>query len=176
MGQRRYLLYRNEVSLLSLSEEYDVRPFRTPDLNAVVQINVTCLPENYNHSFYLTLYYRFPKTFIVATSEQSVVGYIMCRMELGFSEIRRFNLVKKGHIVSVAILPEYRRKGLGNAILIKALDGMRDYNVKEGYLEVRISNKPAIDLYTKLGFSISKTSKHYYKDGEDAYIMVKEIH
>lgn len=161
---------------LSLSEEYDVRPFRTQDLNAVVQINVTCLPENYNHSFYLTLYYRFPKTFIVATSEQNVVGYIMCRMELGFSEIRRFNLVKKGHIVSVAILPEYRRRGLGNAILTKALDGMRDYNVKEGYLEVRISNKPAIDLYAKLGFSISKTSKHYYKDGEDAYVMVKEIH
>jgi ribosomal-protein-alanine N-acetyltransferase len=97
-------------------------------------------------------------------------------MELGFSEIHRFNLVKKGHIVSVAILPEYRRKGLGHAILAEALKGMREYNVKEGYLEVRVSNQPAIDLYTKLGFSISKTSRHYYKDGEDAYIMVKEIH
>lgn len=161
---------------MSLSEDYEVRPFRTQDLNAVVQINLTCLPENYNHSFYLTLYYRFPKTFIVATNGENVVGYIMCRMELGFSEIRRFNLVKKGHIVSVAILPEYRRKGLGNAILTKALEGMRGYNVKEGYLEVRVSNQPAIDLYRKIGFSISKTSRHYYKDGEDAYIMVKEIH
>jgi ribosomal-protein-alanine N-acetyltransferase len=97
-------------------------------------------------------------------------------MELGFSELHRFNLVKKGHIVSVAILPEYRRKGLGHAILAEALKGMREYNVKEGYLEVRVSNQPAIDLYRKLGFSISKTSRHYYKDGEDAYIMVKEIH
>jgi ribosomal-protein-alanine N-acetyltransferase len=164
------------VTLLLLPEDNQVRPFGTQDLNAVVQINMTCLPENYNHSFYLTLYYRFPKTFIVATSEQKVVGYIMCRMELGFSEIHRFNLVKKGHIVSVAILPGYRRRGLGNAILNKALEGMREYNVKEGYLEVRVSNQPAIDLYTKLGFSISKKSKNYYKDGEDAYIMVKELH
>ena len=160
---------------MTLPEQYEVRPFRTEDLNAVVQINLTCLPENYNRSFYLTLYYRFPKTFVVAVTDQKVVGYIMCRMELGFSEIHRFNLVKKGHIVSVAILPKYRRKGLGNAILTQALEGMRGYNVKEGYLEVRVSNQPAIDLYSKLGFSISKTSRHYYKDGEDAYIMVKEI-
>ena len=161
---------------MSLPKDYHVRLFRTQDLNDVVQINLACLPENYNHSFYLTLYYRFPKTFIVAASEQKAVGYIMCRMELGFSEIRRFNLVKKGHIVSVAIIPDYRRKGLGTAILNKALEGMREYNVKEGYLEVRVSNQPAIDLYTKLGFSTSKKSKNYYKDGEDAYIMVKELH
>ncbi len=160
---------------MSIPEGYQVRPFSTQDLNAVVEINLSCLPENYNHSFYLTLYYRFPKTFIVASSEQNVVGYIMCRMELGFSEIHRFNLIKKGHIVSVAILPDYRRKGLGKAMLNKAMEGMREYNAKEGYLEVRVSNQPAIDLYTKLGFSISKKSKSYYKDGEDAYIMAKEI-
>ena len=149
--------------------------FKPTDLEQVMNINRVCLPENYSTFFFSNLYERFPATFIVAEENGEVVGYIMCRIELGFSEIRRFYIVKKGHIVSIAILPDYRRKGLGKELLEKALEGMRDYNVKEGYLEVRVSNQPAIDLYTKIGFMVTKQSKSYYKDGEDAYTMVKEI-
>ena len=102
---------------MRIAENITVRIFQTSDLNDVVNINLQCLPENYNHSFYLMIYYRFPKTFLVAASGDKIVGYIMCRIERGFSEFRRFNLTKKGHIVSVAILPNYRRKGFGKALI-----------------------------------------------------------
>jgi ribosomal-protein-alanine N-acetyltransferase len=98
----------------------------------------------------------------------------MCRIERGFSELRRFGISKKGHIVSVAVLPEHQRKGIGKALVEKALEGMLDYGAGETYLEVRISNEPAIDLYKKLGFNIIRRIVGYYRDGEDAYVMAKK--
>lgn len=51
----------------------------------------------------------------------------------------------------------------------------RFYNASEVYLEVRVSNAPAIGLYTKLGYKIVSTLRGYYQDGEDAYIMARTL-
>jgi ribosomal-protein-alanine N-acetyltransferase len=99
----------------------------------------------------------------------------MCRMEFGFSEIQKLTLVKKGHVVSIAVLPEHRSKGLGKLLVERALMGMKEYKVKEGYLEVRVSNISAITLYKKLEFRVARKMDHYYKDGENAYVMVRKI-
>ena len=80
--------------------------------------------------------------------------------------------VDKGHLVSIAVLPEHRRKNLGESLLLGGIQAMKfDYDAKEIILEVRISNEPAIAMYEKNSFSIVKTLSHYYKDGEDAYLM-----
>ena len=99
----------------------------------------------------------------------------MCRIETGLSIINLQGLIKKGHIVSVAVLPEYRRKGLGQALVNNAMENMKLYKAKQCYLEVRKSNNPAISLYKNLSFKISRTIRGYYADGEDAYLMTKEI-
>lgn len=145
------------------------------DLKRVKYINHLCLPENYTDNFFVDLHRRFPETFIVAEEDKEVVGYIMCRIETGLSIINFHGLIKKGHIVSVAVLPEYRRKGLGQALVNEAMENMKLYKAKQCYLEVRKSNIPAIDLYKNLGFKISRTIRGYYADGEDAYLMTKEI-
>jgi ribosomal-protein-alanine N-acetyltransferase len=49
------------------------------------------------------------------------------------------------------------------------------YDAKEVYLEVRVSNTPAIRLYEKLGFKIVKVLEGYYSDGENAYLMAREL-
>ena len=145
------------------------RPFRESDLREVMNINLSCLPENYSTYFFVDLYKNFPETFIVAEEDGQVVGYIMCRIESGFS---RFSLIKRGHVISIAVLPGYRRKGIGEALLREALQAMAThYGVKECYLEVRVSNTPAINLYRKIGFKIEKTIRGYYADGENAYLM-----
>jgi ribosomal-protein-alanine N-acetyltransferase len=119
----------------------------------------------------LDLYQRFPETFIVADENGDVVGYIMCRVELGLSNFGFSGVVKKGHVVSVAVLPQYRRKGIGEALITQAMEGMRLYNAKQCFLEVRVTNTSAIELYKKLGFQVSRTIRGYYADGEDAYVM-----
>lgn len=145
------------------------------DLQKVMHINRVCLPENYTDFFFIDLYRRFPETFIVAEMNGEVIGYIMCRIELGFSNFGLGGIIKKGHIVSVAVLPQYRRKGIGEALINEALNGMRLYNAKQCYLEVRVGNAPAISLYKKLGFQIARTIHGYYSDGEDAYLMAKKL-
>jgi len=140
-----------------------------------MHINRACLPENYTDYFFIDLHQRFPETFIVAEENGQVIGYIMCRIELGLSNFGLGGLLKKGHIVSVAVLPEYRRKGIGQALIIKAVEGMQVYNAKQCFLEVRTTNTEAINLYKKLEFEVTRTVHGYYADGESAYVMSRKL-
>ncbi|MEM3536226.1 MAG: ribosomal protein S18-alanine N-acetyltransferase [Candidatus Bathyarchaeia archaeon] len=158
-----------------MQETFQLRKFNMNDLQSVMYINRVCLPENYTDYFFIDLYRRFPETFIVAEDNGKIVGYIMCRIELGLSNFGLGGLMKKGHIVSVAVLPNYRRKGVGQALIVKAMEGMKLYNAKQCFLEVRVTNTPAINLYKKLGFQVTRTIHGYYADGEDAYVMSCEI-
>ncbi|MGQ9641503.1 MAG: ribosomal protein S18-alanine N-acetyltransferase [Candidatus Bathycorpusculaceae bacterium] len=159
----------------NLQNTFKLRKFQTDDLQKVMHINRVCLPENYGDYFFMDLYNRFPETFIVAEENGEVVGYIMCRMELGLSNFGFGGLVKKGHIVSIAVLPAYRRKGVGEALVKKAIEGMKFYNAKQCFLEVRVTNTPAINLYQKLGFQVTRTINGYYSDGENAYVMSTKL-
>lgn len=99
----------------------------------------------------------------------------MCRVEVGLSSIGLSGLVKKGHVVSVAVLPEHRRKGIGEALVTQAMAGMRKYNAKQCFLEVRVTNQEAVSLYKKLGFEVTRTIHGYYADGEDAFVMTVKL-
>lgn len=155
-----------------MQEIFKIRIFEPKDLNKVVKINQSCLPENYSNNFFMNLYEKFPKSFIVAEIRNEVVGYILCRIE---TSISGFRLAKKGHLISIAVLPSYRNKGVGKSLILEALKAVAYYNSESFYLEVRVSNKNAINLYVKIGFKIERTLKHYYSDGENAYIMNKDI-
>jgi len=160
--------------VVGLQAAYTLRRFRPEDLHRVVYINRTCLPENYSSFFFLDLHRRFPETFIVAERDGEVVGYIMCRIETGFSNFG-LRIVRKGHVISIAVLPEHRRQGIASALLREAMRGMQAYGVRECFLEVRVSNTPAIRLYQKMGFQIVRTVPRYYADGEAAYIMSRPM-
>ncbi|MEM2912609.1 MAG: ribosomal protein S18-alanine N-acetyltransferase [Candidatus Bathyarchaeia archaeon] len=152
---------------------YSLRRFQPSDLEQVMYINRTCLPENYTPSFFMELYESYPATFIVAEENDEVVGYIMCRIESGVPGLNF--LGKKGHVVSIAVLPQHQRKGIGYALLQEAMRNMVYYKAKECYLEVRTSNEAAISLYKKLGFKIARTLHGYYADGEAAYVMTRKL-
>ena len=151
--------------------EIMLRKFAVNDLASVTQINTACLPENYTDIFFVDLYRRHPETFVVAEEDGKIVGYIMCRIETGLSNFGLSGVAKKGHVVSVAVLPEHRRKGVGKALVLKALDGMRGYGAEQCYLEVRVTNQEAISLYKRLDFDVARTIHGYYADGEDAFVM-----
>jgi ribosomal-protein-alanine N-acetyltransferase len=123
----------------------------------------------------MDLYERYPATFIVAEGSHGIMGYIMCRIERGFTSFVGFSLTKRAHLVSVAVLPEYQHQGVGTALLKNALKNMPKYGAKECFLEVRVSNTTAVEMYRKLGFLIGRRSQRYYADGEDAYVMEKKL-
>ena len=141
------------------------------DIIPVMEINLRTLPEHYSDYFYESLLEELPEAFVIAEISGKIIGYIMCKMEYGFSNFKKLGFVKKGHVVSVSVLEEYRNKGFGSALVDEAVKGVKIRQCGELYLEVRCSNTAAVKLYEKLGFTIQQRLKTYYRDGEDAYLM-----
>jgi ribosomal-protein-alanine N-acetyltransferase len=158
-----------------MEETFKIRKFEPDDLQDVMRINRVCLPENYTDMFFVDLHERFPDTFIVALEDHEMVGYIMCRVEVGLSNFGLGGLIRKGHVVSLAVMPTARRKGVASALLKAAMDGMCGYKARQIYLEVRVTNEAGVKLYKKLGLETTRTIPGYYSDGEDAYVMSKKL-
>ncbi|MBE3116594.1 GNAT family N-acetyltransferase [Candidatus Bathyarchaeota archaeon] len=158
-----------------MQQTFNLRKFVPDDLQGVMQINRVCLPENYTDFFFMDLHQRFPETFIVAEENKEIAGYIMCRIEVGLSNLGLGGLIRKGHVVSIAVLPQGRRKGVAKALINRALEGMRYYKARQCFLEVRVTNDVAVSLYKKLGFDVTRTLSGYYSDGEDAYVMTIKL-
>ena len=84
-------------------------------------------------------------------------------------------MVDEAHIVSVGVRREYRGHGLGELLLIGAIEQAMARRARVVTLEVRPSNNVARNLYRKYGFSDRGRRKGYYTDdGEDAIIMTTE--
>ena len=136
---------------------------------------MTALPEHYSDYFFESILRELPEAFILAELNNKVVGYIMCKIEFGFSNFRKLGFVKKGHVVSVAVLEEHRGKSIGTALMVEGINGVMHRKADEIYLEVRVSNTSAIKMYQKLHFEIKSRLRSYYRDGEDAYLMALEL-
>ena len=151
--------------------DYIIRRCEEKDLSSVISINMNTLPEHYSDYFFESILRELPEAFVVAEVNDNIIGYIMCKIEFGFSNFRKLGFVKKGHVVSVAVLDQHRGKGVGRALMLEGVNGVVSRKSDEIYLEVRISNEPAIKMYEKLGFQIKSRLRTYYRDGEDAYLM-----
>ena len=92
-----------QKSVLARVGEYNVRRCERDDIPGVISINEETLPEHYSDYFYYEILAEFPEAFLVAELQGEVTGYVMARMEYGFSHLRRLGLARKGHIVSVAV-------------------------------------------------------------------------
>ena len=153
-----------------------IREAREEDLDAVIGINMTTLREHYPEYFWKDHIRLWGKAFLVAEVEGSIVGYVMSRVErrLGFLRVSFPKMV--GHIVSIAVLPGFRRRGIGTRLMVEVMDRLKNfYGAKEVYLEVRVSNEAAISMYEKLGFRKVRRIRFYYLDGEDAWLMAREL-
>lgn len=92
---------------------------------------------------------------------QKVVGYV----DLWIA-------YENAEIANIAVEPTNQHKGIASQLMTYCLEKIREENCENVSLEVRVSNIHAITLYKKFQFHIISTRKHYYEDGEDAYLMV----
>jgi len=96
---------------------------------------------------------------------ENVVGFI-CGSVNGEKEAR---------IMIIAVDKEFRGQGIGKRLLELFEGEAKKLKVEKMRLEVKTSNKVAINLYKKMGFIISNMLPAYYNDGSDAYVMQKFI-
>jgi ribosomal-protein-alanine N-acetyltransferase len=84
-------------------------------------------------------------------------------------------MVDEAHITTFAVHPSWRRRRIGEQLLIALLDVAVARHAREATLEVRLSNLPARKLYEKYGFRpVGVRPRYYSDDGEDALIMTTE--
>lgn len=177
-----------------------IRKAREEDIPDVIEVNLASLPENYWYGFYKEFVEKWGEAFLVAEVDGRIVGYAMSRIEYhrdpvllglqnelddkskpGFIQDLLSRVLsepqKVGHLVSIAVLAPYRNRGIGSRLLAESIKIVRDiYGAVSMYLEVRVSNIVAINLYEKFGFKKVRIARSYYSDGEDAYIMVKRLY
>ena len=92
-----------------------------------------------------------------------VVAYVIGRL-----------IPPEGEIYRVAVLPEYRRRGISYRLLDYSMKTSRGSGLESTFLEVRSKNIPAIKLYTAYGFRRIGVRRGYYKNpDDDAIVMLK---
>ncbi|RLE50540.1 MAG: ribosomal-protein-alanine N-acetyltransferase [Candidatus Methanomethylicota archaeon] len=142
----------------------EVRKATLEDLPRVYEIELLSFKDPYPFGYLKALYYLSP-IFLVATLNNEVVGYIIAMLKWG----------SLGHIISLAVHPHHRRKGIGKLLLNKTLNLLKGLGALTCRLEVREDNEPAISLYRSLGFLEDHRIKGYYKDGTTAIVMIKKL-
>ena len=80
-----------------------------------------------------------------------------------------------GHITTIGIAPEHRRRGLARRMLIFAEDALRKRGISTLCLEVRVGNVTAQNLYRELNYAVMQRLSGYYSNGEDGFLMVKGL-
>lgn len=132
------------------------------DAGAMSELDKLCFPSPWSKNAFEEEFSQNPFSFyVVAEDQEKLLGYG------GLWEIGN-----EGHITNFAVHPEYRKKGIGTAILQKLLELTEDRGISEYTLEVRPSNKEARGLYEKFGFKLGGLRKEYYSDNrEDALIL-----
>lgn len=135
-----------------------IREYKKEDINDInvlgrdLNLDYLFKEENYRHC-------------LLYEENDNILGFIT------------FDLLQdRSEILDIIVHINHRQQGFGQKLLDKSLEFMKDKNIKNISLEVKVTNKEAINFYKKNGFKITTTRKQYYESGTvDAYLMYREL-
>lgn len=142
----------------------NIIPMTGEHITDIVEIEETCFSIPWSKKdFEREIYENKMAVYRVAVLDGIIVGYV-----------GMWHVVNEGHITNVAVLPDYRRQGIGDALIAEMISIAVEKEMIGITLEVRMGNTAAQKLYTKYGFRPEGFRKNYYADThEDAIIMWK---
>jgi len=145
----------SEIQVVKIEREH---------IKSIAELEKICFSEPWSEETLLSAFKTGTK-FFVAVKNGKVLGYV------GISCI-----IDEGYITNVAVFPQYRRLGVGSALLNRIFSLASDEGLSFVSLEVRESNQEAISLYEKFGFKTEGKRKNFYSNPrEDALIMTKRF-
>lgn len=135
------------------------------DIHEIAELDKKCFAIPWSEQSFRDETENVLAIYFVARDNGKCIGYA------GF-----WNVSGEGDITNVAVLPDYRRLGVGSSLIEAVIKKAAELKLALLTLEVRRSNTAAQGLYLKYGFEIIGERKHYYSDNrEDALIMAKEF-
>ena len=141
-----------------------IRQMRHEDVECIARIEELCFPEDPWPEFFFheELDNRLSHGIVAVTDRDLIVGYGIF-----------WFVIDEGHIMNVAVHPNWRGKGIGRWLMVFMLELIEAMGGVRTLLEVRLHNKVAQGLYESLGFKRIGLRKRYYSDGEDAILMLR---
>ena len=139
-----------------------VRPFEFDDSREILEMEEVIFNEP-NPLLCAMIENRPIEGFIVAEADGELVGYLLGNI-----------LMDEARVLLIAVKDEKRRRGIGTRLLNEYIDSVRG-RVSMVRLEVRASNLAAQTFYFKLGFRFIGMVRNYYRNGDNAYIMVRPM-
>ena len=149
----------------SLTRAIQIVPFRLRHLPRVLSIERAGFgADAWPRRYFLELYADCRDFFVVAKVRGRIAGYaVACRDK------------RSAEIASLAVDPDYRRGGVGGALLRHLLGALSKADVRRVELMVRPGNMTATKLYRAAGFRRVRLARGYYEDGGDGLLMARAI-
>ena len=144
---------------------FQIRLARQTDLTGIFLVEDDSFSKPYPHDLIAKLLRDWPNSFLVAEHQPGkIIGYCVAAEE-----------GKSAHLISIGVIQEYRRRGIGTALIRRLLANLSS-GVKELRLEVKENNREAITFYEAIGFKQVDYAQNYYEDGSAAIQMHLTMH
>ncbi|MFQ6013472.1 MAG: GNAT family N-acetyltransferase [Thermoplasmata archaeon] len=142
-----------------------LRPASLSDVSVLYRIEKRCFGRRGFSKAHIIWTLKNPHGFTyLYYADGRPVGTVMLRKE---GEV--------GRVVSIGVLPDYRRQGIGAELMRQAEEFMREQGAHVMLLEVGVRNAEALAFYERLGYEVDGVLKGYYSWGEDAHLMRKAL-
>jgi len=151
---------------------FSIRPAVWQDLDALAAIDARCFPPGIAYPREEIAFLLLNPTVITLVAERSGVIVGLAALE---RRRRTRQAARYGELVTIEVLPEFRRESVGNA-LYQALEArLRDWRGGSIHLHVSVENPAAVAFYQRRGFRVIDRVPKYYVRSIDAWQMEKDL-
>jgi ribosomal-protein-alanine N-acetyltransferase len=151
--------------------EFSLRAFRTEDFEVLWSIDQKCFAPGIAYPRpELAAYIQRRGSFTIVAERSAgksggIAGFII-------AEASRRGV---GHIITIDVLPDSRRSGLGSTLLAAAEERLRKVPCHTVVLETAVDNASALAFYKRHHYSVTKVVPRYYSTGVDAFVLEKAL-
>jgi [ribosomal protein S18]-alanine N-acetyltransferase len=160
--------------------KFSLRELRPDDFETLFQIDQQCFAAGMAYSrMELSTYIRGRNSFTLVAEregspEETSTPTSDAASILGFL-VAHSSPRGEGHIITIDVLPAFRRSGMGTSLLRAAEDRLRAKNCQAVRLETAVDNRAALSFYKRQGYYVAGAITGYYPNSMDALVLVKDL-
>jgi ribosomal protein S18 acetylase RimI-like enzyme len=144
-----------------------IREYRPADFETLWKIDQVCFARGISYTRRELAFYIGQKRgfTLVGEREGKIVGFVVVDQDRQ----------GQGHVITIDVLPEARRSGLGSRLMAAAEERLRTRGCSVVFLETAVDNTAALAFYKRHGYTLIHTIPRYYLDSIDALVLAKNL-